>query len=133
MGAPNLRLNKKITKKILQSRVDNGVRLITINWGMENNNKLYGSYKAGLFKTWVMAIHKTEDDVYRLLISDGSKFFEIYSIEDIDEYLELVGAIELPLEDKNAAEKIIREADNIPSSGLILVREGRLYVYDHVE
>lgn len=133
MGAPNLRLNKKITKKILQSRVDNGVRLITINWGMENNNKLYGSYKAGLFKTWVMAIHKTEDDVYRLLISDGSKFFEVYSIEDIDEYLELVGAIELPLEDKNAAEKIIREADNIPSSGLILVREGRLYVYDHVE
>lgn len=133
MGAPNLRLNKKITKKILQSRVDDGVRLITINWGMENNNKLYGSYKAGLFKTWVMAIHKTEDDVYRLLMSDGNKFFEVYSIEDIDEYLELVGAIELPLEDKNAAEKIIQEADNIPSSGLILVREGRLYVYDHVE
>lgn len=133
MGAPNLRLNKKITKKILQSRVDDGVRLITINWGMENNNKLYGSYKTGLFKTWVMAIHKTEDDVYRLLISDGNKFFEVYSIEDIDEYLELVGAIELPLEDKKAAEKIIREADNIPSSGLILVREGRLYAYDHVE
>lgn len=133
MGAPNLRLNKKITKKILQLRVDDGVRLITINWGMENNNKLYGSYKAGLFKTWVMAIHKTEDDVYRLLMSDGNKFFEVYSIEDIDEYLELVGAIELPLEDKNAAEKIIREANNIPSSGLILVREGRLYAYDHVE
>ena len=133
MGAPNLRLNKKITKKILQSRVDDGVRLITINWGMENNNKLYGSYKTGLFRTWVMAIHKTEDDVYRLLISDGNKFFEVYSIEDIDEYLELVGAIELPLEDKKAAEKIIREADNIPSSGLILVREGRLYAYDHVE
>lgn len=133
MGAPNLRLNKKIGKKIIQSHVNDGVRLITINWGMENNNKLYGSYKAGLFKTWVMAIHKTEDDVYRLLISDGKKFFEVYSIEDIDEYLELVGAIELPLEDKNAAEKIIREADNIPSSGLILVREGRLYVYDHVE
>lgn len=133
MGVPNLRLNKKITKKILQSRVDDGVRLITINWGMENNNKLYGSYKTGLFKTWVMAIHKTEDDVYRLLISDGNKFFEVYSIEDIDEYLELVGAIELPLEDKKAAEKIIREADNIPSSGLILVREGRLYAYDHVE
>lgn len=133
MGAPNLRLNKKIGKKIIQSHVNDGVRLITINWGMENNNKLYGSYKAGLFKTWVMAIHKTEDDVYRLLISDGKKFFEVYSIEDIDEYLELVGAIELPLEDKNAAEKIIREADNIPSSGLILVREGRLYAYDHVE
>lgn len=133
MGAPNLRLNKKITKKIIQSHVDDGVRLITINWGMENNNKLYGSYKTGLFKTWVMAIHKTEDDVYRLLISDGNKFFEVYSIEDIDEYLELVGAIELPLEDKDAAEKIIREADNVPSSGLILVREGRLYAYDHVE
>lgn len=133
MGAPNLRLNKKITKKIIQSHVDDGVRLITINWGMENNNKLYGSYKTGLFKTWVMAIHKTKDDVYRLLISDGNKFFEIYSIEDIDEYLELVGAIELPLEDKDAAEKIIQEADNVPSSGLILVREGRLYAYDHVE
>jgi len=131
---PNLRFNKKITKKLLKSIPDEEDRLSpqTILWNMENTNKIYGSWSKDLFgKTTIFMIYKFKENLYRLVVSNEKGLTSLYLIDNIDSYLEYIGAEELELQNQNEILKALDQTSVLPNTGIICIDEEKIFVYDH--
>lgn len=132
---PNLRFNKRLTKKLLKAspKEDKKVSLLSINWNIENGNKIYGLEDIGWFKTTAFFLQKVNEDMYRLVVSDGSPLCGFYIIDDIEQFIEYVGIqiLETEEEDCPTLTKALEESKSFPNTGIIIVENERVYVYEH--
>lgn len=128
---PNLRFNKAITKRLLKSQVpkDMQVSKLSMDWGLENGDKIYGSICKGLFKSHNFVIQK-QGEFYRILYVDGGHI-NVYIIDNMEEYINLIGISELISSDKEMAISILNTSKILPSSGIIYIEDETLFVYDH--
>ena len=130
---PNLRLNKKLTRQLINSspREDDRSSLLTVNWNIDNQTKVFGSYYQGWFKSTMFFLQKIEEDRFRLVVSDGNPICRFYLIDNIEEYLETVGAEILEMENTDNVIEALEQTVSIPNCGIILVEDGEVYVYEH--
>lgn len=130
---PNLRLNKKLTRQLINSspREDDRSSLLTVNWNIDNQTKVFGSYYQGWFKSVMFFLQKIEEDRFRLVVSDGNPICRFYLIDNIEEYLETVGVEILEMENTDNVIEALGQTTSIPNCGIILVEDGEVYVYEH--
>lgn len=131
---PNLRFNKKITKKLLKSIPDTEDKLNpqTIIWGMENSNRVYGSWSKDIFgKTTIFMLYQFKPNLYRLVVSNEKGLTSLYLIDNIEDYLEFIGAQELELQNQDEIIKALDQTSVLPNTGIICIDEEKIFVYDH--
>lgn len=132
---PNLRFNKKLTKKLLKAspKEKDKVSLLSINWNLQNSNKIYGLENIGLFKTTAFFLQLVDDNMYRLVISDGSPLCGFYIIDDIESFIDFIGiqVIETDEEEAENINQALELSKNFPNTGIIVVDDGRIFVYEH--
>lgn len=132
---PNLRFNKKLTKKLLKAspKEKDKVSLLSINWNLQNSNKIYGLENIGLFKTTAFFLQLVDDNMYRLVISDGSPLCSFYIIDDIESFIDFIGiqVIETDEEEAENINQALELSKNFPNTGIIVVDDGRIFVYEH--
>lgn len=132
---PNLRFNKKLTKKLLKAspKEKDKVSLLSINWNLQNSNKIYGLENIGLFKTTAFFLQLVDDNMYRLVISDGSPLCGFYIIDDIENFIDFIGirVIEADEEDAENINQALELSKSFPNTGIIVVDDGRVFVYEH--
>lgn len=130
---PNLRFNKKMTKRLIASTPENNLRKnkINLDWSMENTNHIYGSYYKGLFKVNLFIIQKKSEDMYRLIIVDNKGIYGFYIIDDIEEYLDFIGVEELEFDNQMEVIEAIKGTTNYPNTGIINIDEGKIFIYEH--
>lgn len=131
---PNLRFNKKITKKLLKSIPDTEDKLNpqTIIWNMENSNRVYGSWSKDIFgKTTIFMLYQFKPNLYRLVVSNEKGLTSLYLIDNIEDYLEFIGAQELELQNQDEIIKALDQISVLPNTGLICIDEEKIFVYDH--
>lgn len=132
---PNLRFNKKLTKKLLKAspKEKDKVSLLSINWNLQNSNKIYGLENIGLFKTTAFFLQLVDDNMYRLVISDGSPLCGFYIIDDIESFIDFIGiqVIEADEEDVENINQALELSKSFPNTGIIVVDDGRIFVYEH--
>lgn len=131
---PNLRFNKKITKKLLKSIPDTEDKLNpqTIIWGMENSNRVYGSWSKDIFgKTTIFMLYQFKPNLYRLVVSNEKGLTSLYLIDNIEDYLEFIGAQELELQNQGEIIKALDQTSVLPNTGIICIDEEKIFVYDH--
>lgn len=132
---PNLRFNKKLTKKLLKAspKEKDKVSLLSINWNLQNSNKIYGLENIGLFKTTAFFLQLVDDNMYRLVISDGSPLCGFYIIDDIESFIDFIGiqVIEADEEDAENINQALELSKSFPNTGIIVVDDGRVFVYEH--
>ena len=131
---PNLRFNKKITKKLLKSIPDTEDKLNpqTIIWGMENSNRVYGSWSKDIFgKTTIFMLYQFKPNLYRLVVSNEKGLTSLYLIDNIEDYLEFIGAQELELQNQDEIIKVLDQTSVLPNTGIICIDEEKIFVYDH--
>ena len=81
---PNLRFNKKMTKKLIASTPEENIKKnkLGLDWAIENTNKIYGSCYSTLFGTTLFIIQKKSEaqisqiSFFKAII----KFYPIISI-----------------------------------------------------
>ncbi len=131
---PNLRFNKKITKKLLKSIPDTEDKLNpqTIIWNMENSNRVYGSWSKDIFgKTTIFMLYQFRPNLYRLVVSNEKGLTSLYLIDNIEDYLEFIGAQELELQNQDEIIKALDQTSVLPNTGIICIDEEKIFVYDH--
>jgi hypothetical protein len=131
---PNLRFNKKITKKLLKSIPDTEDKLNpqTIIWNMENSNRVYGSWSKDIFgKTTIFMLYQFKPNLYRLVVSNEKGLTSLYLIDNIEDYLEFIGAQELELQNQDEIIKALDQTSVLPNTGIICIDEEKIFVYDH--
>ena len=130
---PNLRFNKKLTRKLIKAIPDEELKptLSSIEWNMENSDKVYGLQCFGLFKTTIFFLQRMEENRYRLVVSDGQPICSFYIIDDIEKFLEVVGVEILELENTTNIKKALEETIIVPNTGILLIDENEIYIYDH--
>lgn len=131
---PNLRFNKKITKKLLKSIPDTEDKLNpqTIIWNMENSNRVYGSWSKDIFgKTTIFMLYQFKPNLYRLVVSNEKGLTSLYLIDNIEDYLEFIGAQELQLQNQDEIIKALDQTSVLPNTGIICIDEEKIFVYDH--
>ena len=131
---PNLRFNKKITKKLLKSIPDTEDKLNpqTIIWNMENSNRVYGSWSKDIFgKTTIFMLYQFKPNLYRLVVSNEKGLTSLYLIDNIEDYLEFIGAQELKLQNQDEIIKALDQTSVLPNTGIICIDEEKIFVYDH--
>lgn len=131
---PNLRFNKKITKKLLKSIPDTEDKLNpqTIIWNMENSNRVYGSWSKDIFgKTTIFMLYQFKPNLYRLVVSNEKGLTSLYLIDNIEDYLEFIGAQELELQNQGEIIKALDQISVLPNTGIICIDEEKIFVYDH--
>lgn len=131
---PNLRFNKKITRKLLKSIPDTEDKLNpqTIIWGMENSNRVYGSWSKDIFgKTTIFMLYQFRPNLYRLVVSNEKGLTSLYLIDNIEDYLEFIGAQELELQNQDEIIKALDQTSVLPNTGIICIDEEKIFVYDH--
>ena len=132
---PKLRFNKKLTKKLLKAspKEKDKVSLLSINWNLQNSNKIYGLENIGLFKTTAFFLQLVDDNMYRLVISDGSPLCGFYIIDDIESFIDFIGiqVIEADEEDAENINQALELSKSFPNTGIIVVDDGRVFVYEH--
>lgn len=131
---PNLRFNKKITKKLLKSIPDTEDKLNpqTIIWNMENSNRVYGSWSKDIFgKTTIFMLYQFKPNLYRLVVSNEKGLTSLYLIDNIEDYLEFIGAQELELQNQDEIIKALDQISVLPNTGIICIDEEKIFVYDH--
>lgn len=131
---PNLRFNKKITKKLLKSIPDTEDKLNpqTIIWNMENSNRVYGSWSKDIFgKTTIFMLYQFKPNLYRLIVSNEKGLTSLYLIDNIEDYLEFIGAQELELQNQDEIIKALDQTSVLPNTGIICIDEEKIFVYDH--
>lgn len=131
---PNLRYNKKMTAKLVKAapEEENKVSLMSVDWGIENKNHIYGLIKYGWFRNTVFYFQKYEEDLYRLIYMEDDYRCHCYIIDDIDAFMDFIGIEILEVEENQ--DKLIEALDNLkslPHTGIIVIDEGRIYVYEH--
>lgn len=132
---PNLRFNKKMTKLLIKAMPQESITLHTLKWKLENTNNIYGCYYKGLFKTQMFFIQPMEDDMFRLLAIGDKGECNCYIIDDMESFMNVVGAEEIKPVDSEAREDLynaVMETKALPNTGIIMVdEEESIYVYDH--
>lgn len=130
---PNLRFNKKMTKKLIASTPNESIKKnkIGLDWAIENTNKIYGSYYSTLFGATLFIIQKKSEDMYRLIIADKKGICGFYIIDDIEEYLEFIGVEELFFDNQDTLVDAIKETANYPNTGIVNIDGGKIFVYEH--
>lgn len=130
---PNLRLNKKITRQLINSSPDEEDKssLLTINWNIDNQTKVFGSYYQGWFKSTMFFLQKIEEDRFRLVVSDGNPLCKFYLIDNIEEFVETIGVQILDMENTDAVIEALEQTASIPNCGIVLIEDGEVFVYEH--
>lgn len=130
---PNLRFNKKLTRKLIKAipKNDYKITLLSLEWNMDNGNNVYGLMYEGLFKGTTFFLQRTEPNRYRLVVSDGSPLCSFYIIDDIEKFLDVVGVEILELENSSDIRKALEETVIIPNTGIIMVDDDEVYIYEH--
>lgn len=131
---PNLRYNKSITKKLIRScpKKEDRVGLLSINWGMDNKKDVYGlKVRAGLFGYKAYFLQRQDEQHFRLIVPIAGMICSFYIIDNIEDFLEFVGVQRLEMEEPEITKNAIETTTNVPNTGIILIKDGLLYVYDH--
>jgi hypothetical protein len=130
---PNLRLNKKLTRQLINSSPDEEDKssLLTINWNIDNQTKVFGSYYQGWFKSTMFFLQKIEEDRFRLVVSDGNPLCKFYLIDNIEEFVETIGVQILDMENTDAVIEALEQTALIPNCGIVLIEDGEVFVYEH--
>ena len=131
---PNFRFNKSLTKKLISSRTTDKLSIQTVKWHLENDEyKTYGSYIDTLFGTYIFIIQNRGDGDYRLNVLTKKGLHAIYIIEDIDLYLETIGAGTLSFRESQTIDKAMEELKSASPSGILRIDETdkKIYLYDH--
>lgn len=130
---PNLRLNKKLTRQLINSSPDEEDKssLLTINWNIDNQTKVFGSYYQGWFKSTMFFLQKIEEDRFRLVVSDGNPLCKFYLIDNIEEFIETIGVQILDMENTDAVIEALEQTASIPNCGIVLIEDGGVFVYEH--
>lgn len=130
---PNLRLNKKLTRQLINSSPDEEDKssLLTINWNIDNQTKVFGSYYQGWFKSTMFFLQKIEEDRFRLVVSDGNPLCKFYLIDNIEEFVETIGVQILDMENTDAVIEALEQTASIPNCGIMLIEDGEVFVYEH--
>lgn len=130
---PNLRLNKKLTRQLINSSPDEEDKssLLTINWNIDNQTKVFGSYYQGWFKSTMFFLQKIEEDRFRLVVSDGNPLCKFYLIDNIEEFIETIGVQILDMENTDAVIEALEQTASIPNCGIVLIEDGEVFVYEH--
>lgn len=131
MSLPNLRFNKHLTKKLIKSSPKERINSQTVKWHLENSNQNFGSFVNGPLSTVLFIIQQVEEDRYRLVVAKSNGFCGIYLIDNIDLYLDYIGAEKLEMIDEEEAAKVLEATKILPSSGIIYIDEKKIFVYDH--
>lgn len=130
---PNLRLNKKLTRQLINSspEEDDKSSMLTVNWNIDNKTKVFGSYYQGWFKSTMFFLQKMEEDRFRLVVSDGNPLCKFYLIDDIEKFLETVGVQILDMENTDKVIEALEQTAQCPNCGIVLVEDEEVYVYEH--
>lgn len=127
---PNLRFNKKLTKQLIKAIPDEEekVSLLHLKWNMDNGNNIYGLAIEGWLRSKIFYLQRIDEDRFRLVSSEGPGF---YIIDDIEEFLQVVGVRRLEFTDDSEIKQALEEAVVFPNTGIILIEDGKIFVYDH--
>ena len=130
---PNLRFNKKLTRKLIKAIPKDSFKptLLSIEWNMENGNNVYGLMYTGLFKGTTFLLQRTEPNRYRLVVSDGSPLCSFYIIDDIEKFLDIIGVEVLDLENAEDIRTALEETLIVPNTGIIIVDNYEVFIYEH--
>ena len=130
---PNLRFDKSLTKKLLQSSKGEKLSTMSIKWNLENNpDKIYGSYYTNLFGTvYGFFIQRIDEETYRMVMITSKGKMMLFIIDDIDLYLEQITVQELFVENKQLMIDVFAETKKLLSAGLVVVEEDKTYIYVH--
>ena len=130
---PNLRFNKKMTKKLIASTPKEDIKKnkVSLDWAIENTNNVYGSCYSTLFGTTLFIIQKKSEDMYRLIIADKKGICGFYIIDDIEDYLEFIGVEELFFDNQDTLVDAIKQIATYPNTGIINIDGGKIFVYEH--
>ena len=129
----NLRFDKSLTKKLLQSSKGEKLSTMSIKWNLENNpDKIYGSYYTNLFGTvYGFFIQRIDEETYRMVMITSKGKMMLFIIDDIDLYLEQITVQELFVENKQLMIDVFAETKKLLSAGLVVVEEDKTYIYVH--
>jgi hypothetical protein len=72
-----------------------------------------------------------DENEYRLFCDDGKRIY-IYLIEDIEEFLDFINIEELYTTQQEAVRNDMKRIMELPSSGVILIQNKKLFLYDFV-
>lgn len=129
---PNLRFNRKLTKLLLKSMPEEKATLMSINWGYDNSDtKVFGLQYFGIFNSIMFYLQRIGENDFRLVVVDGNEICRFYLIEDIEMFLEQIGVECLDLVNPGMARRALEESTEVPNTGIIIVDEEGVYIYDH--
>lgn len=130
---PNLRYNKKITSKLINAipKAEDKVNLMSVNWNIDNKQKIYGLIKMGWFKSTVFYLQKIDEERFRLVVSSGSPLCHFYIIDDINEFMKYIGVQLLDFDNTEDLSEALEKSKEFPNTGIIVIENGEIYVYDH--
>lgn len=135
---PNLRLNKKLTRQLNKIHLDeeDDMSMIGVEWNMNYGKRILGCYYHTLLFNFLFFLQRNEEGQYRLIGGTG-KNCKFYIIDDIEAFVEHIGICMLDLkfdfnEDKvKEMTKALQDTQELPCQGVIVIEEGRAYVYEH--
>lgn len=130
---PNLRLNKKLTRQLINSspKQEDKSSMLTVNWNIDNETKVFGSYYQGWFKSTMFFLQKMEEDRFRLVVSDGNPLCKFYLIDDIEKFLDTIGVQILDMENTDKVIEALEQTKSIANCGIVLIEDGEVFVYEH--
>ena len=127
----NMVFNRPNTKKLIEASHNNsGMNLIRLNWLLDNRETFFGCVHKKWFRKTVYIIMRDENE-YRLFCDDGKRIY-IYLIEDIEEFLDFINIEELYTTKQEAVRNDMKRIMELPSSGVILIQNKKLFLYDFV-
>ena len=129
---PNLRLNKKITKQIINAspRKENQRSLMNINWEIDNHKTIFG-LRLGFIKKRAAFLQKIEENRFRLVVPGKGILCNFYIIDNIEDFINLIGIEKLDMLEPERIAEALKETSSTPNTGIIMVIGDELYVYDH--
>lgn len=129
---PNLRLNKKITKQIINAspRKENQRSLMNINWEIDNHKTIFG-LRLGFIKKRAAFLQKMEENRFRLVVPGKGILCNFYIIDNIEDFINLIGIEKLDMLEPERIAEALKETSSTPNTGIIMVIGDELYVYDH--
>lgn len=134
---PNLRYNKRLTKKLVRGipAEEDRIAFQSVQWHLENDtDRLFGIRYDGLFKSTTFFLQKTEKDVYRLVACDNQPLCGFFLIDDLERFMEVVGVQIIDLIEPDEIVKGLREARICPNTGIVKVDEDdKVFIYEHCD
>jgi hypothetical protein len=127
-----LNFNKKKTKQLIKaSRFADGMSKYRLDWLEENKQSVCGNIYESWFSGNTVFIVTSYNNEYKLLCSSNNDL-SIYLIEDIEEFLSFINIGELQSTNKNAMVEALNNVKHLPSSGVAVIQNDKLFLYDFV-